>query len=184
MATAAHFWGAASYNNGIVPFKHSILGEAYTEDGQPASELAPVKPTPQMTHDHGIIAAALSAAGVGGLPAGRHLPRVRARRPQHQQRLPRDRQCRIRTASCSGSKSRAGPISASRTAAPAPACASRSRCSTSPRRGSTTRSPGSWARTTIRATIAIRAAPRATSSMPTTATSRLPALMRSSATAA
>ncbi len=56
MATAAHFWGAASYNNGIVPFKHSVLGEAYTEDGQPASEVAPVKPTPQMTHDHGIIA--------------------------------------------------------------------------------------------------------------------------------
>ena len=37
MATAAHFWAAASYNNGIVPFKHAILGEAYTRDGQPAS---------------------------------------------------------------------------------------------------------------------------------------------------
>ena len=56
MATAAHFWGAAAYNNGIVPFKHSILGEAYTEDGEPATEVAPVKPTPQMTHDHGIVA--------------------------------------------------------------------------------------------------------------------------------
>ena len=56
MATAAHFWAAASYNNGIVPFKHSILGEAYTRDGKPASLVAPVKPTPEMTHDHGIIA--------------------------------------------------------------------------------------------------------------------------------
>ena len=56
MATAAHFWAAASYNNGIVPFKHSILGEAYTRDGEPASLTAPVKPTPEMTHDHGIIA--------------------------------------------------------------------------------------------------------------------------------
>src|SRR6185437_7946045 len=56
MATGAHFWAAASYNNGIVPFKHSILGEAYTRDGKPASLVAPVKVTPEMTHDHGIIA--------------------------------------------------------------------------------------------------------------------------------
>ena len=28
MANAAMFWGAASYNNGILPYKHSILGEA------------------------------------------------------------------------------------------------------------------------------------------------------------
>ena len=55
MATAAHFWAAASYNNGIVPFKHSILGEAYTRDGKPAIELAPTKVTPEMTREHGII---------------------------------------------------------------------------------------------------------------------------------
>ncbi len=36
MATRAMFWGGASYNNGILPFKHYILGEAYTRDGQPA----------------------------------------------------------------------------------------------------------------------------------------------------
>jgi hypothetical protein len=36
MSNAAMFWGAASYNNGILPFKHSILGEVYTKDGQPA----------------------------------------------------------------------------------------------------------------------------------------------------
>ena len=56
MATGAHFWAAGAYNNGILPFKHAILGEAYTRDGKPASEMAPVKPTPEMTHDHGIIA--------------------------------------------------------------------------------------------------------------------------------
>ncbi len=37
MANAAMFWGAAAYNNGILPFKHSILGEAYTRDGKPSS---------------------------------------------------------------------------------------------------------------------------------------------------
>jgi hypothetical protein len=34
MANAAMFWGAAAYNNGILPFKHSILGEAYGRDGE------------------------------------------------------------------------------------------------------------------------------------------------------
>ena len=34
MATTAMFWAAGAYNNGILPFKHSILGEAYTPDGQ------------------------------------------------------------------------------------------------------------------------------------------------------
>ncbi len=37
MATGAMLWGGASYNNGIVPFKRYILGEAYTRDGQPAA---------------------------------------------------------------------------------------------------------------------------------------------------
>ncbi|WP_261697272.1 hypothetical protein [Tahibacter amnicola] len=37
MANAAMFWGAASYNNGILPYKHSILGEAYTREGLPSS---------------------------------------------------------------------------------------------------------------------------------------------------
>ena len=37
MATGAMFWGGASYNNGILPFKNYILGEAYTADGEPAA---------------------------------------------------------------------------------------------------------------------------------------------------
>lgn len=34
MANAASFWGAAAYNNGVLPFKHSILGEAYNREGE------------------------------------------------------------------------------------------------------------------------------------------------------
>jgi hypothetical protein len=48
MATAAMFWGAAAYNNGILPFKQSILGESYTNDGLPAALEAPIPPTPEM----------------------------------------------------------------------------------------------------------------------------------------
>ena len=48
MATGAMLWGGAAYNNGILPFKRYILGEAYTRDGKPASIVGPVKPTPEM----------------------------------------------------------------------------------------------------------------------------------------
>ncbi len=37
MSTVAMFWGGAAYNNGILPFKHYVLGEGYTHDGQPAT---------------------------------------------------------------------------------------------------------------------------------------------------
>ncbi len=36
MATGAMLWGGAAYNNGILPFKNYILGEAYTVDGKAA----------------------------------------------------------------------------------------------------------------------------------------------------
>jgi hypothetical protein len=55
MATTAMFWGAAAYNNGIIPLKHPNVGEAYTRDGQPAKLLTPVLPTPEMTRRHGIV---------------------------------------------------------------------------------------------------------------------------------
>lgn len=44
MANAAMFWGAAAYNNGILPYKHSVLGEAYTQDGKPAATASPAVP--------------------------------------------------------------------------------------------------------------------------------------------
>jgi hypothetical protein len=54
MANAAMFWGAAAYNNGILPYKHSILGEAYTKDGQPAAVDSKIEPDANMTA-HGIL---------------------------------------------------------------------------------------------------------------------------------
>jgi len=44
MSNAAMFWAAAAYNNGILPYKHTILGEGYTRDGQPAKVVNPVVP--------------------------------------------------------------------------------------------------------------------------------------------
>ena len=41
MATGAMLWGGAAYNNGILPFKNYILGEAYTRDGKPAALIGP-----------------------------------------------------------------------------------------------------------------------------------------------
>src|SRR3990167_688536 len=48
MSTGAMLWGGAAYNNGILPFKNYILGEAYTRDGEPASITNPVEQTPEM----------------------------------------------------------------------------------------------------------------------------------------
>jgi len=41
MATGAMLWGGASYNNGILPFKNYLLGEAYTRSGDPAKITSP-----------------------------------------------------------------------------------------------------------------------------------------------
>lgn len=48
MATSAMLWGGAAYNNGILPFKRYVLGEAFTRDGEPAVLDSPVKLTPAM----------------------------------------------------------------------------------------------------------------------------------------
>src|SRR5215469_12994890 len=57
MATAAMFWAAAAFNNGILPMKHSIIGEAYTHDGHPAKLETPQTPPPNVARRHGIAAA-------------------------------------------------------------------------------------------------------------------------------
>lgn len=49
MATTAMLWGGASYNNGILPYKRYILGEAYTREGEPAKLLGPVEPDENMS---------------------------------------------------------------------------------------------------------------------------------------
>ena len=45
MSTGAMLWGGASYNNGILPFKNYVLGEAYTRDGTAATLKSPIEPT-------------------------------------------------------------------------------------------------------------------------------------------
>ncbi|HSN21943.1 MAG TPA: hypothetical protein VLS49_14775 [Usitatibacter sp.] len=67
MATAAMFWAAAAYNNGILPTKHTILGEAYTRDGQPASLVNPVKPDAFLA-SRGIV------ASITAMPAWESVP--------------------------------------------------------------------------------------------------------------
>jgi len=46
MATGAMLWGGAAYNNGILPFKNYVLGEAYTREGEPAALEGPRLPDP------------------------------------------------------------------------------------------------------------------------------------------
>ncbi len=53
-ATGAMLWGGASYNNGILPFKNYILGEAYTRDGKAAAIQGPIKPDEAMI-EQGVI---------------------------------------------------------------------------------------------------------------------------------
>jgi hypothetical protein len=48
MATAVMFFGGASYNNGILPYKRYIIGEAYTNKGEPAALKSPVPVTDEM----------------------------------------------------------------------------------------------------------------------------------------
>ena len=49
MASGAMLWGGAAYNNGIVPFKNYIFGEAYTRDGQSAKIVSPGSPPGTLT---------------------------------------------------------------------------------------------------------------------------------------
>ena len=49
MASGAMLFGGAAYNNGIVPFKNYIFGEAYTRDGKPAKIVSPGNPPGRLT---------------------------------------------------------------------------------------------------------------------------------------
>jgi hypothetical protein len=44
MASGAMLWGGAAYNNGIVPYKSYVFGEAYTRTGEPAKIVSPGDP--------------------------------------------------------------------------------------------------------------------------------------------
>jgi len=54
MSSSAMLWGGASYNNGILPLKRYVLGEAYTPKGEGATIVNPVAVNPFMT-DKGIL---------------------------------------------------------------------------------------------------------------------------------
>lgn len=54
MATTGMFWQGAAYNNGILPYKRAILGEAYTREGEAATLHNPVKPDENM-RDKGVV---------------------------------------------------------------------------------------------------------------------------------
>ncbi len=41
MASGAMLFGGAAYNNGIVPYKNYVFGEAYTREGEPAKIVSP-----------------------------------------------------------------------------------------------------------------------------------------------
>lgn len=48
MTTSAMLWGGAAYNNGLLPYKNYVLGEAYTRDGEPASVIDSAVLTPEL----------------------------------------------------------------------------------------------------------------------------------------
>ncbi|MDB5705924.1 MAG: repeat protein precursor [Sphingomonas bacterium] len=49
MASGAMLFGGAAYNNGIVPFKSYVFGEAYTQKGEPAKIVSPGSPPGTVT---------------------------------------------------------------------------------------------------------------------------------------
>jgi len=49
MATGAMLWGGAAYNNGILPFKNYLVGEAYTRAGEAAKLITPGDPPGELT---------------------------------------------------------------------------------------------------------------------------------------
>ncbi|MBI1199520.1 MAG: hypothetical protein GC203_16795 [Phenylobacterium sp.] len=49
MSTGAMLFGGGAYNNGILPYKNYVLGEAYTQDGEPARLVSPGDPPGQVT---------------------------------------------------------------------------------------------------------------------------------------
>lgn len=65
MSSGAMLFGGAAYNNGVVPYKNYLFGEAYTQLGEPAKILSPGTP-------FGTVTAAQKARGA--LPALYPLP--------------------------------------------------------------------------------------------------------------
>ena len=71
MATGAMLWGGAAYNNGILPFKNYVIGEAYTREGEPAQILSPGTPPGTVTDAQAAVGA---LPGLYPIPAWQVLP--------------------------------------------------------------------------------------------------------------
>jgi hypothetical protein len=56
MTTSAMLYGAALYNNGVLPGKDAIVGESYTEDGQPRMLKTLPEPSADETRERGVLA--------------------------------------------------------------------------------------------------------------------------------
>jgi len=59
MGSGAMLWGGAAYNNGILPYKNYLFGEAFTRDGEPAKVVSPGNPPGTLTEkqkDRGALA--------------------------------------------------------------------------------------------------------------------------------
>ncbi len=69
MSTSAMLWGGASYNNGILPFKNYVLGEAYTDKSEPAAVVNPIEPNELMKRK-GILAKLYPLPAWESLPPG------------------------------------------------------------------------------------------------------------------
>ncbi len=138
MASGAMLWGGASYNNGIVPFKNYVFGEAYTRERRAREDRRrpAILPAPSRAEQK----------ARGALPALYPLPSWHVVPPADIFRVFERGGRNINTGFAevglpnslgrsSASRNLAAPISSNPIAVPAPACASRFPCSTSTRRG-------------------------------------------------
>lgn len=138
MASGAMLFGGAAYNNGIIPYKNYLLGEAYTTRGEPAKIVSPGSPPGTVTAPQ---AKRGALAALYPLPTWQVTPPATSSACSSAADAPSARSspksaCPTRADRSSGSRSRGGPTSSNPIAAPPPACAWRSRSSTSTRRGS------------------------------------------------
>ena len=90
MATGAMLWGAA-YNNGILPFKNYILGEAYTREGEGSAIAGPPLQDAAAARRTTVCSLSLQRCRLGDGKARGYFSGIRTWRAQHSEYLPGDR---------------------------------------------------------------------------------------------
>jgi hypothetical protein len=132
MSTGAMLWGGGAYNNGILPFKNYLLGEAYTREGQPARISSPLGGRYPGERARGVLAALYPLADLARSCPPATSSGCSSAAAANRQRLLGDGLPNS-TGSIPALESRAGPNIRHRIAARhRPSCLE-SRCSTSPR---------------------------------------------------